>query len=129
MTCKQIYESASSYALHDSADLTNNDYLSLVPSIVNIFSQENGDLADRFCESKGMNDCSFASFEVSSPTDFFPLPDRFAPAAAYFIAARLCIRQDGSAADFFQGLYENEIRSIRSEIPLSCEAISDVYQA
>ncbi len=57
----------------------------------------------------------------------FPLSERFAPAAAYFIASMLIAEENPEFSDKLYAKYSDAISSIMQEIPSSVEPVIDRY--
>ena len=127
--------------------MKNKDIYSIALSILaqNIDGEENSDFEERapyilanFCRDLCELDkiarkltntpanTNFTAVRLSLESDF-PLLDRFASAAAKYLAAMLVIDEDSELSDRLYDMYCETIASIQSQLPSLLEKITDKY--
>lgn len=129
MTCQTIYSLAMSLAnpVDDSGDPVDCSAIAL--PVLNGFAAELCSLADLYCRQNGIMDGRFLFIEVGALTDPFPLPERFASAATFYLASMIAMGKAGGTA-LSTALYEryrDAISSVRSELQAKIESILNVY--
>lgn len=140
MTCASVYGMAAQYLAlptvtrssdeeeaPDPEDLLPYDPDTVVPGLLNGLAIELGDLADEYCRQKGMMEGRFLSIEAAELSDPLPLPDRFAVAAALYLAATLCLTKNLDLADALHIRYLSSVEQIRRELTAVIHPITDAY--
>lgn len=92
MLCSAVYAMAADYAVTPvNADGSAADLSAKVPAILTALTIELRAIADIYCRKTGEMEGRFQPVEVTALTDRFPLPERFAPAAALYLASMLSL--------------------------------------
>ena len=102
------------------------DYSAAVPQLVNALTIEQAALAAIYAQVSGA-ESGFSPTRVNGIDDLMPLPERFTPAAVYFIAEKLSYKNSYEAAALLHRLYLEEIARIRRELPAVSESIVNRY--
>lgn len=133
MTCFEIYEMALPLIARErSAENDDNslgelpDYSESVPKLINALSFEVLELAKIYATVSD-RESGFAHTKVGLITDLFPLPERFVPAAVYYVAEKLSYKHSPETAKLLNTLYKSEIDNIRRELPAVMGTIVDNY--
>lgn len=103
------------------------DYSDAIPKLINALSLEVLELAKIYA-SVSDRESGFAQTKVTLVTDLFPLPERFVPAAVYYIAEKLSVRNSPDTAKMLHTLFQNEIDNIRRELPAVIGKVADFYE-
>lgn len=127
MTNQDVFDLALAYLAEESeADCA--DYEERAPLLLGAFVQECREMNEFYRFSHGLESSQMLSGLSLSLEDDFPLEDRFAPAAALYLAAMLIEMEDETISDRFFARYADEISRIcQMGMPAVRESIGDVY--
>lgn len=126
IVCERIYKAA--LALINEPDNGNaDDYAERAPYLLAAFCGEAGGIDAAYRKSKGLpSQPSYGSVMIGLE-ESFPLSNRFAGAAALYLAAMLVIDENEELSDRLYGRYCDRMSKICSEIPGVLEKITDIY--
>ena len=108
------------------AETTEPDYSESVPQLINALTIEQTALAGIYATVSG-TEAGFSPLRVDSINDLLPLPERFTPAAVYYIAEKLSYKNSYETAGHLHKLYVEEVDKIRRELPGVAGSITEVY--
>lgn len=127
MLCSDIYDSALRLLGESVNDGENDDYKERAPYLLASFCNE----------AKSTDKAWRLSVDVGSQgewnsvciplTQKFPLCDRFASAAAFYVAAMLVIDTDESLSDKLYERFCDAMSTISEDIPAIIESIANRY--
>lgn len=134
MICEEIYESALAL-LGESLNATNNnDYEERAPYLVAAFCTEIQERDKDWRSSLKLGDQSTWNPVFISLDEVFPLSERFASAAAFYVAAMLVVESDEDLSDKLYDRFCDAISTIDSNISdneesstYTLESIKNVY--
>lgn len=127
MTNKDIYLAALSILAQNAPDGENADYEERAPYLIATFCSDALETDTLMRKALGIS--SAKSFnEIFLPLeDSFPLLDRFASAAAKYLAAMLVIDEDSELSEKLFEMCCDGMALIRKELPYALESIVDKY--
>ena len=127
MTGREIYTAAikkfgSKFTDEEKADLEER-----APYLIAAFCTESAELDAAYREAKGLDEAPPADSVHITLNGQFPRSDRFATAAAFYLAAMFVIDEDIELSDKFFDNYCDAMAKIQSEIPTKLEKIAERY--
>lgn len=108
---------------------SNDDYMERAPYLLAAFCTESAETDIAYRREHSLADRPYASTVYIALDTDFPCADRFAPAAAAYIAAMLVIDENEELSDKLFDRYCSIMATIQSEIPSKIEKIVDRYGA
>ena len=120
MKNKEIYSSALSLLDQRGDDGINEDYEERAPYLIAAFCSTVRSLDKKMRKIEGLGTQNAFSPVHLSLDQYFPLCDRFIPAAALYVASMLVIDEDAELADSLYDKYCDNVASIAAE----CESIA-----
>ena len=127
MTGREIYTAAINKFKSTLTDEQKADYESRAPYLIAAFCTESAELDVAYREAKGLDEQPPSDTVHITLTGQFPRADRFAPAAAFYLAAMFVIDDDIELSDKFFDNYCDAMAKIQSEIPSKLEKIAERY--
>ena len=127
MTVQDIYEAALRILAESSDPADNADYAERAPFIIAAFCTQNAalDKATRRMLSEGsQHDFNAAYIELD---DEFPLLERFAPAAALYLASMLVMEDFEDLSDRLYDRYCDLVSRFCEAVCVENSPITDVY--
>ena len=129
MNNRNIYISALRHIGENSSFEVNEDYEERAPYLLAAFCTEAAETDKAYRAHKNLPNATSVDF-VSIPLDAdFPCADRFATAAALYVAAMLVIDENMELSDKLFDRYCDCMATIQSEIPARIEKIAQKYGA
>lgn len=127
MKIKEIYTSALHLIGEDDDTKGNEDYEERAPYLIAAFCSEAEATDAQYRKAHGLDAAKPFSY-ISIPFEMdFPCCDRFATAAAMYLAAMLIIDENVELSDKFFDKYCSIMSTIYSEIPAVIEKITQKY--
>ena len=127
MKNQEIYTAALRLIGEPSASDQETDYTERAPYILANFISDNRAANKQYCLHNGLS-YSDPGHPVYVPLEHpFPLCERFAPAAQFYLAYLLISEENTSLGDMFFDRYCDAISSIFAEIPALREKIVNAY--
>ena len=122
MTCRDIYEAALRLLGESTVYGENEDYEERAPYIIAAFCTDvrETDEAWREATEGDDSDTPWSSVRIGLDANF-PLSDRFAPSAAYYLAAILVLESNEALSDRLYDKCSDAVSRIRDGIP--CETV------
>lgn len=105
----------------------NEDYKERSQFLIASWCTELADMDRSYRASVGEAEAPKFSSIILILGEQFPLSERFAPAAAYFLASMLIGEENPEFSDRLYSKYTDAISSLAQEIPASVEPIMDRY--
>ena len=127
MTNREIYDKAMHLLAQSTAIGENEDYLERAPYFLASFCTEAFETDKLLRNSIGANAISRIQKAYLSLDSEFPLSDRLATAASYYLAAMLTLDEDGELSDKLYDRYCDDMSTIRFELPSKLESVIDKY--
>ena len=127
MTNREIYEAALHLLAQPAESGENEDFEERAPFLIAAFCNEVSEVAGWMRGMMGLSDGTSFDRVCLDMDEEFPLPDRFATAAALYVAAMLVLDEDASLSDRLYDRYCDAISSLRNGIPYTNESITDCY--
>ena len=127
MLNKDIYQGALRLLAEPDDETRTADYAERAPYIIANFISENAVKDANYRKFRGEEAVSVASAVYTALDEAFPLSDRFASAAEYYLASMLIDDEDGDRADSFFDHYCTALSAILAEIPAMREKILNAY--
>ena len=127
MKIKEIYTSALHLIGEDDSAEENADYEERAPYLIAAFCGEAEATDAQYRKAHGLpaaEPFSYISIELEMD---FPCSDRFANAAAAYLAAMLIIDENAELSDKLFDRYSSIMSTIYSEIPAVIEKITQKY--
>ena len=122
MLCEQIYYSALAL-LGESLNVNDNiDYEERAPYLFAAFCTEAQETDKAWRSALGLESQSTWNPTYISLDDLFPLSDRFASAAAFYVAAMLVVDSDEELSDKLYDRFCDAMSTIDSNIPRPSDA-------
>ena len=128
MKCNDIFKSALKFLNEKGAEDENGDYAERAPYIIAAMCSEAATIDKRYRLANGLSSQADFSRTFIRLDSSFPLCDRFASAAVFYLASLLIIDEHEELADDFYEKYCDSISSISSEIPYSSGSTVNVYR-
>ena len=127
MVCREIYEAALRLLSESVVDGENADYEERAPYLIAAFCTDvkETDAAWRRAyaeEGQGEWNAVYVSLD-----DIFPLAERFAPAAAYYLAAMLVLENNEDMSDRLYDRCSDLVSAVREGIPCEISPIINRY--
>ena len=127
MTNQDVFDLALAY-LAEESETDCSDYEARAPKLLGAFVTECREIDSFYRFSHGLEASQELTGLSLSLEEDFPMDDRFAPAAALFLAAMLIEMEDETISDRFFARYADEISRIcQMGMPAVRESIGDVY--
>ena len=127
MRCLDVYNHALSIISESPGSALNEDYKERTQYLLASWCTELARMDKNYRASVGEpQGSSFSSVILELDADF-PFCDRFAPAAAYFVASMLVSEENSELSDKLYSKYSDAISSLAQEVPATVESISDIY--
>ena len=127
MKCFEVYKHALSLISESPESGLNDDYKERAQYLLASWCTELAGMDSEFRISSGKpQGLPFSNVIIELEYDF-PLCERFAPAAAYFLASMLVAEENPDFSDKLYARYTDAISSLAQEIPASVEPIMDRY--
>ena len=127
MKCNDIFKSALRLLNEKGAEDENEDYAERAPYILAAMFSEAARIDKLYREANGLCEQPvFSTIHVQLSEDF-PLSDRFAGAAAFYLASLLIIEANEELSDSFYEKYCDGMSAISSSIPATVRKIKNVY--
>ena len=127
MTLQSVYDTAIRLIGEVSGSISESELAERAPYIGAALSTEASSLDRAYRKAFGLKDAEpFPTLFMSRDSDF-PLSDRFAPAAAYYMAAMLILDED---TELYEKLFDRwcqDLAVISAEIPFVKGSTVDVY--
>ena len=127
MKCNEIFKTALCLLNEKGAEDENGDYAERAPYIISSMISEAAGADKRFRAANGMEAQPPFSSVCTEMSEDFPLCDRFASAAAFYLASLLIIDFNEELSDTFYDRYCDSMASISCELPATAEKIRNVY--
>lgn len=124
--CTRIYEAALAMINEPGAGGAD-DYAERAPYLLAAFCGEAGGIDAAYRRAKGLPAQSAFDAVVIDFDEEFPLANRFAGAAALYLAAMLVIDENEELSDKLYGRYCDRMSCICTEVPGALESITDIY--
>ena len=129
MTCREIYEAALRLLGESTVYGENDDYEERAPYIIAAFCTDVRETDEAWREASGKEDgetaaCSSVCIGLDEE---FPLSDRFAPSAAYYLAAILVLESNETLSDRLYDKCSDAVSRIRDGIPSEAMPIINKY--
>ena len=127
MTVQDIYDSSLRILAESTDPEDNADYAERAPFIIASFCTQNADLdkaTRRMLGEASQHDFSAAYIELE---DEFPLLERFAPAAALYLASMLVMEDFEDLSDRLYDRYCDLVSRFCEAVCLENSPITDVY--
>ena len=129
MKNRDIYSSALRHLGEDPDAVQNEDYEERAPYLIAAFCLECAETDIAYREANGLAKRTEVN-SVCLPLDnSFPCADRFASAAALYLAAMLIIDENMQLSDKLFDRYCDIMATVQSEIPAKIEKIAQRYGA
>lgn len=109
------------------AEDENGDYAERAPYILSAMFSEAARIDKDYRAANGMDGQPDFSPTYAELDSDFPLSDRFASAAAFYLASLLIIDENDELSDAFYDKYCDSMSAIASEIPSSVTKTKNVY--
>ena len=127
MKCNEIFKSALRLLNEKGAEDENEDYAERAPYILAAMFSEAARIDKLYREANGLcEQPAFSTIHVPLSEEF-PLSDRFAGAAAFYLASLLIIDANEELSDSFYEKYCDGMSAISSSIPATVRKIKNVY--
>ena len=127
MKCNDIFKSTLRLLNEKGAEDENEDYAERAPYILAAMFSEAARIDKLYREANSLEEQPvFSTIHVQLSEDF-PLSDRFAGSAAFYLASLLIIEANEELADFFYEKYCDGMSAISSSIPATVCKIKNVY--
>lgn len=127
MKFKNVYTSALRLINERIGSCADTDFASRAPSIASAIVSEAEEIDRDYRTAHGLPEASYPAGTEIPLDDPFPLCDRFAPAAAYFMAAMLILDEDDAEYERFYDLWCDAIGSIAASIPAVSAPTREMY--
>ena len=119
MLCEQIYESALARLGESLNENDNSDYEERAPYLVAAFCSEAQERDKAWKASSGIGSQSTWNPVFISLDEAVPLSERFASAAAFYVAAMLVVESDEALSDKLYDRFCDAISTIDSNISIT----------
>lgn len=127
MTLQSVYDTALRLLGEVVGSVSESELAERAPYIGAALCTEASALDRAYRQAFGLEEAkSFPALFLSLDSDF-PLSDRFAPAASYYMAAMLILDED---AELYEKLFDRwcqDLAAISAEIPFVKGSTADVY--
>ncbi len=124
---QEIYQSALALLSLSPTAEGNEDFAERAPFHLASFCTEAEEL-DQLYRAANDLEPGVSFHKVFLPLDSdFPLSDRLAPAAGYYLAALLILDEDPDRSDELYDKYADAMCAIRAELPASLHPIKNQY--
>ena len=130
MKCKDIFKSALRLLNEKGEETGNEDYAERAPYILASMFSEAATLDKKYRAAFKLESQPFFNPAYNVLTSIFPLCDRFAAPAAFYLASLLIIDANEALSDAFYERFCDGMATISTEIPPSMatvESIKNVY--
>ena len=127
MTYRELYDSALRIISESDGNLTNEDYEERAGYILATFCNECDVIDQKYCDAHGLAKTGVSPKTCVTLSESFPLNAILAPAAVYYLGARLVSDENVSLCDRLFELYTDAISSIQAGIPWSKHKIVNQY--
>ena len=127
MKCKDIFKSALRLLNEKGAEDEACDFAERAPYILSAMFSESARLDKAYRAAFGLGEQEGFSHTYSELDTTFPLCDRFASAAAFYLASLLIVDENDDLSDSFYDKYCDSMASISASIPAETEKIQNVY--
>ena len=127
MKCKDIFKSALRLLNEKGAEDELGDFVERAPYILSAMFSASARLDKAYRAAFGLGEQEAFSPTYAELDSTFPLCDRFASAAAFYLASLLIVDENDDLSDNFFDKYCDSMASISSEIPAEAEKIRNVY--
>ncbi len=129
MINREIYQGALRLLAEPEDAVRNADYAERAPYIIANFISENAVLDGHYRKARGEEPADIQCGVYAALDTPFPLSDRFAAAAEFYLASMLIDSEDGDRADTYFDRYCKSLTAIYSDIPAIMEKIKNAYDA
>ena len=127
MICNDVYAHALSLICESPESELNDDYKERAQYLLASWCTELARMDKNYRLATGESSQLPFSCVILELEYEFPLSERFAPAAAYFLASMLVAEENGELSDKLYSRYTDAVSSLAQEISASIETISDRY--
>ena len=127
MKCSEIFKSALRLLNERGAEAENEDYAERAPYILASMFSAAAATDKNYRASNDLNEQGAFSSTHVELFEEFPLSERFASAAVFYLASLLIIDDNEELSDTFYEKYCDSMASISSEIPSKVVKIKNVY--
>ena len=129
MLNKEIYQGALRLLAEPFDEDRTADYAERAPYIIANFISETAATDGHYRAFNGLPEAKVNCGVYASLDSKFPLSDRFAPAAQFYLASMLIDDEDGDRADNFFDRYCKSLADILAQIPAMREKIVNFYDS
>ena len=127
MTLQSVYDTALRLIGEVSDSISESELAQRAPYIGAALCTEASALDRAYRKAFGLEEAEpFPALFLSLDSDF-PLSDRFAPAAAYYMAAMRILDEDNELYEKLFDRWCNDLAAISAEIPFVKGSTADVY--
>ena len=127
MKCSNIFKSALRLLNEKGAEPDQEEFSERAPYILSAMFSEAARADKNYREAHSLGAQGSFSPTYTELTEDFPLSDRFASAAAFYLASLLIIDENEVLSDTFYEKYCDSMASIVSETPASLTKTKNVY--
>ena len=127
MTNQEIYTATLRLLGEPSDEDRTEDYAERAPYILANFISDNAAVDKQYRQFTGAEEVTVKHSIYVPLTETFPLSDRFAPAAQFYLAYLLVSEEDPERSDTFFDRFCTAISTILAELPATREKILNVY--
>ena len=127
MTNQEIYTATLRLLGEPSDEDRTEDYAERAPYILANFISDNAAVDKQYRQFTGAEEVTVKHSIYVPLTETFPLSDRFAPAAQFYLAYLLVSEEDPERSDTFFDRFCTAISTILAELPATRAKILKVY--
>ncbi len=127
MLFQELYDAAVQLVAEDPSHDTSEDYEERASYILATFCSQCAEADRLYRLANGLGNQSTQAVTYVPLSNTFPLSDRFAPAATYYLSAMLTVDENEELSEKFFALYADALASIRASLPATAEKIGDRY--
>ena len=127
MTCNNIFKKALRLLNEKGNEAENEDYAERAPFIIASMCSEAEETDRRYRTAKGLSPAASFNHVYIDLEEDFPLADRFASPAAFYLASMLILDENDGMADKMYHGYCDCMARIETGIPAVIERTSEVY--
>jgi len=127
MLNQDVYDTALKFLSEPGTSPASDDYLGRAPYILAAVYREMDALDRAYRRANGLDGAIAPEGLLLPLADDFPLCDRLAPAAAYYLASSLVFDESIDLSDRLFNLYCRCSAAVRGEISAEVLPIRDVY--
>ena len=128
MLCRDIFQSALRLlSPHRDVWEAPGDYEDRASYFLSLLFSETAEIDKMYRRANGLGQQPAFNPNCSQMTKDFPLCDRFASTAAFYLAAMLILDENSELSDTFYDKYCNSISAIVESIPAEISKTTNVY--